>query len=497
MSGRFRRIGAAGRVAVAALVAGALAGVVAGPVLAADPFTFGTPTASSSFGKSLEFVQPVELTTIPSRVELLLDRPGGDGPNVLEVDPPTGTGSQTLRFEIDLADDHIVPNTRVIVRWRLTDADGKTFTGPDVTHTYTDDRVAWQSLVGDIVRVHWYEGTEAFGRRALKIGDDAVAATSKLLGVTETEPIDFYIYADQQQFYDALGPGTRENVGGEAHPDIRTLFALITPAEIDASWVEIVIPHELTHLVFATAIDNPYHEPPNWLNEGLAVYLSEGYGESDRSKVEQVAKDGTAIPLEGLAGAFPTTLEHFVLAYAESVAAVDHIVKKYGPDALVKLIRSYATGVTDDEAFKAALGVSLAEFEAEWLDSIGTTAPVRHGPRPAPGGPLPEGWSGAVAIPSVGPAESGTPGQSPNPPGTAESSSPLVAMAVLGAVVIAIGVGWFAVFRSRSARRTAAAAGPFGATTTQTLQDEPSGEPPAEPPAGADPGEPPSVPPGP
>ena len=95
--------------------------------------------------------------------------------------------------------------------------------------------------------------------------------------MTETEPIDFFIYADQDAFYDALGPGTRENVGGQAHADIRTLFALITPSEIDDAWVEIVVPHELTHLVFDTAVDNPYHFPPRWLNEGLAVYLSEGY----------------------------------------------------------------------------------------------------------------------------------------------------------------------------------------------------------------------------
>ena len=51
--------------------------------------------------------------------------------------------------------------------------------------------------------------------------------------MTETDPIDFFIYADQDEFYDALGPATRENVGGEAHADIRTMFALITPDEID------------------------------------------------------------------------------------------------------------------------------------------------------------------------------------------------------------------------------------------------------------------------
>src|SRR5262249_58322094 len=108
------------------------------------------------------------------------------------------------------------------------------------------------------------------------IGEQAIKDTSALLGVTETDPIDFFIYGDEASFRDALGPGTRENVGGQAHADIRTLFALIGPDEIDASWVGIVVPHALPHLVFDTAVHNPYRFPPRWLNEGLARYLSQG-----------------------------------------------------------------------------------------------------------------------------------------------------------------------------------------------------------------------------
>ena len=38
--------------------------------------------------------------------------------------------------------------------------------------------------------------------------------------------------------------------------------------------------------MFDTAVENPYHFPPRWLNEGLAVYLSEGYELGDRRAVE-------------------------------------------------------------------------------------------------------------------------------------------------------------------------------------------------------------------
>ncbi len=379
------------RGALVGLLVGGMLGASVGSVAAADAVTFGKPTADSTFGKFIEFKQPVEMSGKPRRAEILLTTPGAIGPTVIPSSDEAGTVE--FGYRLDLTDGHVVPNTTFTARWRVVDATGKSWTGPPVTHTYDDDRFEWKTLDGDAVRVHWREGNQAFGERALKIGDDAVAETARLLGVTETEPIDFFIYANQDEFYAALGPATRENVGGQAHPQIRTLFALITPADIGASWVESVVPHELTHLVFATAVDNPYHDPPHWLNEGLAVYLADGYDDSNRDQVEQAARDGSMIPLDGLAGAFPTTRDRFFLAYAESVSAVERIVRVNGREALVKLIRSYADGVSDDDAFQAALARDVAGFEKDWLAELGAQPPARRGPAPAPAGPLPEGWS--------------------------------------------------------------------------------------------------------
>ena len=59
----------------------------------------------------------------------------------------------------------------------------------------------------------------------------------------------------------------------------------------------IVIPHELVHLVFDQAVDNPFRAPPRWVNEGLAVYLSEGYTGSDKAAVEAAVRAGDLMPL--------------------------------------------------------------------------------------------------------------------------------------------------------------------------------------------------------
>ena len=369
------------RLGLAAATLLALPILLAGPSpTAAASVTFETPRVSSTFGVSIVFDQPVRLARAPKRAEVLLYFPGSLGAEANEVPISNGL-TQALRYQLDLSQTSLKPNTRIEARWRLTFGDGTAETGPQVSVLYADTRFDWKTRSGAIVRVHWYKGTAAFGERALAIGEKAVDDASKLLGVAVQEPVDFFVYADQKPFYDALGPGTRENVGGQAVASIRTLFALITPGEINAGWVGIVIPHELTHLVFNTAVDNPYHFPPRWLNEGLAVYLSQGYDAGDRSQVEGAARDGSIIPLDGLTGEFPATGDRFSLAYAESVSAVDFMVRKYSKAALVSLIRSYATGVTDDEAFRAALGVDTERskrlvFLAASL-TTGPDAPLR------------------------------------------------------------------------------------------------------------------------
>ena len=216
--------------------------------------------------------------------------------------------------------------------------------------------------------------------------------TADLLGVTETEPIDFFIYGDEAAFRTALGPGTRENVGGQAHADIRTLFALIEPSAIDDTWVRVVVPHELTHLVFDTAVDNPYRFPPRWVNEGLAVYLSEGYGPATATCVADAVDRRELLPLTALAGQFPTDPDKTYLAYAEAVSAIDHLVRTDGEPALYDLVDAYADG--PDRRRGVHQGASAGTSRRSRRAGSRTWAPRR--PRSSgrvanPPGPLPAG----------------------------------------------------------------------------------------------------------
>ena len=427
-----------GRRAAAILVLGILALGMPVATAAAAP-VFGTPTATAKFLEGIDVTEPATMPTGIRRVEALIHT-GGSTRIAAEEIPLPAAGATTLTFHFATPSGSLIPNTLVDVHFRVTMDDGSTVDGPVASVRYEDSRYDWKTLAGRVVRVHWTEGSDAFGQRALAIGEKAIDDVSALLGVQETEPIDFYVYADRTAFYDVLGPGSRENVGGSAFTDIRTLIANIGPGEINDPWVGIVIPHELTHLVFATAVDNPYHFPPRWLNEGIAVYLSQGFVASDRGAVERAARAGTLMPLVSLEGQFPTTADRFSLAYSESVSSIDHLVQQYGRDALVKLIRTYADGVTDDEAFKTAIGVDVAGFQAGWFESLGVPEPSPAGPQPAPSGPLPADWVGAAATAGAGgsAAASRAPGGAPGAPAPESPTLPILGIAVVVAVLAVV-----------------------------------------------------------
>ncbi len=430
---------------VVAMLALTFGGAWLAPAVArgATATTFGAAEATATFAVSIVLTEPVTLPVGVTRIEALFQSGSNDTSNVFDVSPTPGPGPTTLSYKMDLTPGAIPPNTPVRLWFRVTLADGTTEDGPVATARYEDTRFTWHVLSGSIVRVHWTDGDSTFGRRALAIGERAVANASALLGVTETDPIDFFIYSRAAAFYDVMGPATRENVGGIAYTDIRTLLANIAPSAVDDPWVGIVIPHELTHLVFDTATKNPYHEPAHWLNEGLAVYLSKGYTSEDRAEVGRAIKAGSLMPINALVGQFPTAGDRFGLGYAESASAVAFMVRKYGKPALVQLIRSYHEGRTDDEAFQAALGVDLAGFDAAWVADLGTTEQNALGPQPAPPGPVPPGWEGSgvipgtipTAVPTSPPVASAAP--SPIGPDGA-SGSPLAAVIVVAIVALVI-----------------------------------------------------------
>jgi hypothetical protein len=436
--------------AAAAIALLLTAAIVPGVVVAASP-SFGTPTAASPLGEDVTFTSQISGDDIAG-VDVLVRLVGFDVNIVLTATPGQGTDmwqvSQALDIPGSVACACVIegqspPNTDFEFQFRVRASDGTLTLGPVAQGRVEDARYAWRTIDQDLVSVHWYQGDEAFARTAADLANDAIHNAAELLGSTLTEPVDLFVYDTQQALLEAVSPN-RENIAGEAHWDIRTMFVWL-PADVGIdAFAEEVVRHELTHLVFDAATRNPYHDPARWLNEGIAVYLTAGYSASDRARVDTAAAGGTLIPLDGIAGFFPAPPDQFFLAYAEAVAAVDFFVRTYGEADLWDLVRSYAQGQTDDAAFTAATGGDMNEFNAAWFESMNVAVPEPLGPQPGPPGPLPPDWApgGATPAPTLAPGQ--TPA-TPRPPvvpvpGRGEFTGGLMRVATLTLFVVAIGL---------------------------------------------------------
>ncbi len=273
------------------------------------------------------------------------------------------------------------PNTQIEYQFRVRGADGTTSLGPVGQVTVTDDRFQWQTLEQDLVRVHWYEGDQAFAQAAADVANKAIDDAAALLGTTLPQPVDLFVYATQQALLDAVNARREQSPARRIRTSTRCSSGCRRPGDRRESAVTVA--HELTHLVFNETTINPYHEPPRWLNEGIAVYLSEGYSDQFRGVVSAAAQSDSLIPLQGLAGFFPSPYDQFFLAYGESVSGVDYFVRTYSDQTLWDLVRSYAQGLSDDEAFTAATGSDMEAFNAAWMASLNETG--ARAARPAAG----------------------------------------------------------------------------------------------------------------
>ncbi len=422
-SGRSRGVVGATRLLVALATALALL-LPAVPARAAS-IAFADPGATSVFDQGIDFSVGLTADVAPARVEIQIRTPGDIGPYVVSLPDTPRSGTNALHYTLDTTGSgHLMPNTPVTATWVAYPQGGASpVSSSPFTYRYSDETQQWQSLRDGIVTVHWTQGSSSFARNAASVAVKAITTDAALLGIEETKPVDFFIYADDTSFRAALGPGARENVGGEAITEIRTLFAEFTPDMLNDPWVGITITHELTHQVVDDAMGNPYRSLPRWLNEGFAVYQSEGNASKYRTLVSSAVSSGDLLPLTALGWQFPTDPTKTVLAYAESVSAVDYIVRQYGKDALVKLILGYKDGPTDDEAMQAAVGQDMASFQTAWYNSVGAAAPSPFGPQPAPSGPLPSGWLGSATGPQ--PGTSGAPsGGAPTAVAPSTAASP-------------------------------------------------------------------------
>ncbi|MBA2566161.1 MAG: hypothetical protein H0V09_12205 [Gemmatimonadetes bacterium] len=132
-----------------------------------------------------------------------------------------------------------------------------------------------------------------------------------------------------------------------------------------------VLVHELVHVYLALALGPAEHAAPRWLHEGLASLLAGEWGWSERVDMAVVLLSGRLLPLERLERSFPVDTKPAELAYLESLTAAAYLRDVWGERGLTLLLRNLRRHARFDTAVRATYGITYAEFEERWRQSIG------------------------------------------------------------------------------------------------------------------------------
>jgi tetratricopeptide (TPR) repeat protein len=147
------------------------------------------------------------------------------------------------------------------------------------------------------------------------------------------------------------------------------VVALASPraTRVPFNWAR-VMTHEVTHVITLQQTD---FNIPHWYTEALAVE-SEGFPRPqdwNRMLLERVPGRKKLLNLDTINLGFirPNEPEDRQLAYCQAQLYARYMLKRFGTDALIKMLMAYRSGLTTDRAIAACFQVQKADFEKGYL----------------------------------------------------------------------------------------------------------------------------------
>ena len=295
--------------------------------------------------------------------------------------------------------------------WQITDNQGNITTTPEQSHTFVDDRFAWQTVTAPNIRLHWYEGDDV-GPILLEAAVAGLDQLQNEMGITLDSEVQLFIYGESADMRDAV-LYIQEWAGGVAFSDYNIILIGVPP-RIAESWGVPTVRHELAHLVIGqfgrSCVGG---SRPTWLDEGLAVYAEGEPSESIQADIDNAIKNNSFEPVRSLSGAFSAHGPEAGIAYSQSYSVVKFLLDTYGQAQMQELILTLAEGTGYDAALEAVYGFNVDGMEQAWRQSLGL--PLREIP------PTPTAVS-AQAIPTIEPF--GLPESVPTEPAAAATAVP-------------------------------------------------------------------------
>ena len=201
-----------------------------------------------------------------------------------------------------------------------------------------------------------------------------VIGISEQLGHSPSGPYVIYITPDRKKYYLQAGADAPEWAVA-IYSDRKIVISpegLLTDEMNFYNTLE----HELVHAVLDHYFRKRTDALPRWLNEGLAVVISDSWEIpqlwSRRKTVLYASlKQGRALDFEEISGGFPRSEIMAELAYMQSADFVRYLVNgRDGWDRMRRLLKNLSDGVPREEAFRKIYRKDFEDLVIAWEEDV-------------------------------------------------------------------------------------------------------------------------------
>lgn len=364
-----------------ALLVLALAFLASSPVRAQSPIVVRAQNVEMNFPQSMRFTLEAQSDS-PIKVARLTVWQRGAGLGSRYTPPFTPNSSVRVAYEWNFQSfargGFLPPGTHGEYTWHLEDAAGNTYDTPHQPYVVQDTLRKWQVLANNSLRVSWYAGNAGFGKAVLDRAVSAQRFLANELQIKNLDPLEIFIYADTQEFFNALPSYIHEWTGGSTFPEYGVIMINFAPDNLD--WGLRATSHELSHAILHSKIRGEIGaiSLALWLDEGLAVYNETDNHSADKqfeAAFQSALRRNSLIPLRTLERRFPGDSNQAQLAYGQSYEIVKFLIDEYGQAKFSELLDTYQKGALPDAGLTQVYGMNQDQLENAWRTKIG--APLR------------------------------------------------------------------------------------------------------------------------
>ncbi|MEO8196852.1 MAG: hypothetical protein ABI689_09045 [Thermoanaerobaculia bacterium] len=221
------------------------------------------------------------------------------------------------------------------------------------------------------VRVEAPAELASVGREVERLAPAALAAAAELVGgdgaalLAEVQPMSVVLLPEGSAAARAVPPW----IAGYALDGRGPGQIVLLPARADRYpdfGLDAVLRHEVTHLLVGRRAGAG--DLPRWFNEGLAMAVGRNPDWGDSARLTLAVIDDGSLPLARIDAAFSGGESEVNAGYALAGDIVRELLSRHGRESAARILDGVARGERFRDAFRAATGETLADFETSYWD---------------------------------------------------------------------------------------------------------------------------------